>query len=235
MDRPALALLALLLIATAAVLALRLVRAARRRGAARAAYLDDCAMLLGAVRRGRGATGFARICGQYRGQTFDVQAVPDTLNMRKLPALWVLVTLPVPTPLRATLDVMIRPTGIEPFSNFGTLPEQIVPPAGFPEDCTIRTDATDALPPASLLAPHLDLFDQDRIKELVLSPKGLRITMLAEEANRGRYLIFRDAEMGLEPLPRDAIAPLLDRLLALHGDILAAHGANDSPQDRRRA
>ncbi len=59
------------------------------------------------------------------------------------------------------------------------------------------------------------------MKELVLSPRGLRIVILAEEADRGRYLIFREAEMGMDALPPARLAPLLDRLRALRKDILA--------------
>jgi hypothetical protein len=44
--------------------------------------------------------------------------------------------------------------------------------------------------------------------------------ILAEEADRGRYLIFREAEMGREPLAPARLEPLLDRLAALREDVL---------------
>ena len=78
-----------------------------------------------------------------------------------------------------------------------------------------------SLPPAELLARHADLFADPRVKELDLSPKGLRIVILAEEADRGRYLIFREAEMGMTPLDPDRVAPLLDRLRDLRKDVMA--------------
>ena len=64
-------------------------------------------------------------------------------------------------------------------------------------------------------------FQDPRVKELVLSPKGLRIVILAEEADRSRYLIFREAEMGRTPLPPARLEPLLDRLAAIRKDVLA--------------
>jgi hypothetical protein len=203
-----------------AVLAAQTFRAGRARAAERSALFDLSADLFAGPRRGTGSAGFPRLAGQYGGSEFDLQAVPDTLTFRKLPALWVLVTLPSPLPVGATLDVMIRPTGTELFSHFHTLPDQIAAPPGFPDDCTIRTDDPDALPPEAVLRPHLGLFDDERVKELVISPKGLRITFLAEEANRGRYLIFRDAELGRTPLPAARILPYLDALLALRADLL---------------
>ena len=74
----------------------------------------------------------------------------------------------------------------------------------------------------AVLRPHLHLFDDPTVKELVISPKGLRITFLADEAHRGRYLIFRDAEMGHVPLPPEDLRPRLDALLALRAAIMAA-------------
>ena len=51
-------------------------------------------------------------------------------------------------------------------------------------------------------------------------PVGIKIPD-TEEADRGRFLIFREAEMGRNPLPPAQLQPLLDRLAALREDILA--------------
>jgi hypothetical protein len=152
---------------------------------------------------------------------FDLQAIPDTLTFRKLPALWVLVTVPEALPLDATLDLMARPSGNEPFTKFATLPQSLPTPPELPKEVAIRTDDASCLPPPDLIAAHADLFQDPRVKELVLSPRGLRIVILAEEADRGRYLIFREAEMGGTPLPPSRLEPLLDRLAALRQDVLA--------------
>lgn len=189
------------------------------RQAARAAFFDGCKSLFTDGLKAIAPTGFPRLSGRYRGQVFDLQAVPDTLTYRKLPALWVLVTLPAPQPVRATFDLMIRPGGYAPFSNFHALPDQIAAPAGFPADCAIRTDDPANLPDEVLLRRHLPMFQDARMKELVISPKGLRLVWLAEEANRGRYLLFRDAEMGREPVSAAALRPLMDALLALQADL----------------
>ena len=219
MERLGIGFLALCLGIGLVALAVLTLRASRARKATRQVYLSDCEALFDAPVTALTPIGFPRLNGRYQGALFDIQAVPDTLTFRKLPALWVLVTLPVPLPLRATLDFMVRSTGIEPFSNYHTLPDQIAPPHGFPEDCRLRTDDPQALPPRSLLSPHAAIFDDPCVKELLLTPKGLRITFLAEEANRGRYLIFRDAELGSAPLPARKLIPHLDALLSLRADI----------------
>lgn len=193
----------------------------KARGARRAAFLDDVQTLFSHGLKKLNPDGFPRISGDYQGVTFDIQAVPDALNIRKLPTLWLLVSLPEPLPLRATFDLMMRPRGVEMFSRHADLPIQMEPDAAFPHDCTIRTDHPAGLPPRELLLKHLSMLEDPRAKELLISPKGLRIVWLAEEANRGRYLIFRDSEMGLDPFPAADMKPLLDDLLALRADILA--------------
>lgn len=201
-------------------LALRLVRETHARKTARAGYFDAVKPLFTGGETRLQPTGFPRMTGHRDGLAFDLQAVPDTLTFRKLPALWVMVTLPEPLPVKATIDLLARPSGNEPFSHFAALPQSLPTPPGLPKDVAIRSDDAPNAPPESLILRHADLFDDPQIKELVISPKGLRIVLLAEEADRGRYLIFREAEMGMHPLPPARLTPLLDRLAALRDDIL---------------
>ena len=218
MDQPALLVVIVALGLLLLRLAIRLSDAVSRRRAARAGYLDLCRPLLSDARSRIEPDGFPRLAGTHRGARFDLRVVADTLTTRKLPALWLLVTLTEPQPPVSTWHLMLRPRGTETFSNFGQLPRLLPPQAGLPADAAVRTDAPSGAPPAAL-AKTLARLGEDRLKEVVLSPKGLRLTWLAEEAHRGRYLIFRDAEMGLSPLPADAVRPLLDALLALREDL----------------
>lgn len=201
-------------------LTLQLVQANRARTAARAAYFDAVKPLFSGVVQRIEPSGFPRLTGHHFGLAFDLQAIPDTLTFRKLPALWVMLTLPDLLPIRVTLDLMARPSGNETFSRFSTLPSVLPPIPGLPKDVAIHCD-DGPLPPVDLLLAHADLFSDPRVKELVLSPKGLRVVILAEEADRGRYLIFREAEMGMTPISPESIAPLLDRLRALRKDVLS--------------
>jgi len=220
MDRVIITAIVLGLGAIVATLALNLRRAAQARSGIRGAFLNACRDLLAQPRMQIVATGYPRLAGKYQGLEADIQVMPDTLTFRKLPALWVLVTLPGPLPVRATVDLMIRPTGVEPFSRFQSLNTQLDRPLGFPEDCAIRTDCQADMPSEPLVRAHLHLFDDPMVKELVISPKGVRLVFLAEEAQRSRYLIYRDCEMGQTPLPAERLAPKLEALLALRADVL---------------
>lgn len=197
----------------------RLVHETRARATARAAYFDAVKPLFDAGETRVQPTGFPRMTARKGGLTFDLQALPDMLTFRKLPALWVIVTLPEPLPIEATLDLMTRPSGNEPFTRFTTLPQSLPGLPGLPKEVAIRSDDARRCPPESLILRHADIFDDPMVKELVISPKGLRIVMLAEEADRGRFLIFREAEMGRQPLDSARLAPLLDRLHTLREDV----------------
>lgn len=197
-------------------------RAAGARRADRLAYFDDCQRLLSDVRIGRSADGFARLNGSVGGLLIDLQVLPDLLNFRKLPSLWLMVTLPVPQPVRGTTDFMMRPTGSEIFSRFGTLPIALSTPAAFPADLAVRTDDPAAAPGETVLDAVRAAFFSPKVKEVLISPRGLRIVWLAEEADRSRYLIFRDAELGRQPLSPRVLQPLLDHLLAIADAIAAA-------------
>ena len=194
------------------------------RKVARAGYLDPCLQLFEGARKGVAETGFARISGHYRGQMFDVQVVPDSLNLRKLPCLWLLVTLPERLPVSGTFDAMMRATGAETFSKFGDLPDLIATPAGFPEGCTIRTDGAGQWPSAAVIGRYMAGLDKARLKEVVLAQTGLRVVWLVQEADRGRYLLFRDAELGGQALDALVLAPLMDGLCTLWADLMAGAG-----------
>ena len=147
---------------------------------------------------------------------FDLQALPDTLTFRKLPALWVMITITEPQPVTGETHIMARATGQESFSTHAQMPVEVNLPPGFPPDCTLRCTDPKALPTPEIFARIADLFSDPTVKEAVLSPKGLRLVVLAEEADRANYLIFRDAELGRHPLPETRLHPLLEALADLH-------------------
>lgn len=218
MDRPSLLLTILVLGSFLFWQARRLREMARARAHARATFFDLCRPLLSDARHRLEPDGFPRIAGTYGGARFDLRVVPDTLTTRKLPALWLLVTMPEPQPLRATWHLMLRPRGTETFSSFGGLPRALPPRPDLPSDSVLRTDAPPGAPPPAL-ASLVETLGEDRLKEVILSPQGLRLTCLLEEAHRSRYLLFRDAEMGRTPLPPATLQPLLDALLDLSAGI----------------
>jgi hypothetical protein len=161
------------------------------------------------------AAGVWKLTGQYKGQIFQLKAIVDTLATRKLPSLWLMVTLPETQSVKATLDLMMRPTGPSTFSNFDFLPHTVKTPTGFPEHAVLRTDDPKKCPSAELLRPHLDLFETRAGKELLISARGLRIVVLVAEVDRLRYGVFREANFGDTVIDKDLVSECLETLLAL--------------------
>lgn len=211
---------AVLALVAGAVVVFALRREQALRAMRRARFLSAVEGLFSGVQQRLQPSGFPRLGGVHEGVTFDIQVVPDTLSLRKLPALWVIVSVPDPLPTGATVDLMLRPTGMETFTNFNRLPVQVPVPAGFPHDCAIRTDAPGAVPHEAALRAVLAVVEVDRLKEVLVTPKGVRLVFLAEEAHRGRYLIYRDAEMGRIPLAPARLAPFLAAATELRDAVL---------------
>ena len=187
--------------------------------ARRGALLDPCRALFADTLIRCDPLGYPRMAGTAQGLRWDVQVVPDALAVRKLPALWLLLSLPEALPLSGTLHLMLRPTGAEGFSRFRNLPLQHDLPEGFPHDAALRSNDAAMLTHADRLRPLLTLWG-DALKEVILSPKGLRVTLLMEEADRKNYLILRQTDLGQAPADPAQLGLALAALAGLRADIL---------------
>jgi len=183
-------------------------------------FADVLAAIEKPVFEQRGADGFPRMSGTYQGFPIQIYPLVDTLATRRLPALWLMVTLQDKLPVKAHFDLMMRPAGPTTFSNFDHLPHTSDSQEGFPEQAVIRTDDAEEVLPASLLAPHLEPFFGPRAKELLITENGLRIVWLLAEAERARYGVLRQAEFGEVQIEGLLVRDLLDRLIAIRKDIL---------------
>lgn len=188
---------------------------ARRLKSGRAAALDQLAARMQGARIVQDPSGHPRLTGRHRDHSFDIRLIPDSLSFRKLPALWLMITLREPQPVPGEARIMARASGLEPFSTFAGLPLTVALPPAFPQGCTLKLDRTEALPPADVMADLARGFADPAWKEAVIGAKGLRLVLLAEEADRVPYLIYREAGLGLDPIPADRALGLMDRLIAL--------------------
>lgn len=221
--------LAIALAALLAWFAWRALGEHRAATATRRARLSDVNALLDHAVETPLPTGYVKLSGTYRGHPVVIEPVVDTLNVRKLPVLWLMVTVPAAVPVRATFDLMMRATGLEIFSRYAQLDHTIEPPEGFPEWCGIRTDDPAHLPAPEIVSRYLQRFHDGSGKELLISPKGVRMVIMLDEADRGGYLIFRDARFGTQRTEPDLIKSVLDDLIALRDDLATAAQAEALP------
>ncbi len=159
------------------------------------------------------------LSGTYQGHVFQLKAIIDTLATRKLPSLWLLISLPEAQPVQATLDMMLRPASATSFSNFDFLPHTLRTPEGFPPEAVLRTDALQLCPPPKMLLKHLDLFREAKAKELLISPRGLRIVMHVAEVDRLRYMVLREARFDDTVIDAAFTEQAMKVLLALNAEL----------------
>lgn len=181
----------------------------RREGRWRADLLSDCAGRLAAPRLGRDRAGFATLRGRYAGTAVDVRLVPDTLVHRRLPQLWLQVTLRTPLPTGCVLDVLRRPAGAE-FYAPDHLPNRYPVPEAWPPDTPVRgTAGADSL--HARLAPVLAQILMDpRVKEVLFTPDGLRLTLQASQGTWGTYLLLRGSRFPIERVSPELFDGILD-------------------------
>lgn len=210
----------------AAALAVLLARQYKRENAKRAdqgrVLFEPVLPLFEKAEVKRGTTvGVWTLSGHYRNHLFQLKTVADTLATRKLPSLWLMVTMPEPMPVVSTTNMMMRAAGVTSFSNFDFLPHTLPLPPTFPEQATLRSDANESREIVSIMGRHLNVFHTSRGKELLISPKGVRIVVQLAEGDRARYGVFREANFEGTSVDAHTATQIMDSLIALRNDIHA--------------
>jgi hypothetical protein len=191
------------LIAFAAVLAVLALREHRGAVAARRSLLDSCCGVLNDERLTAGGDGFPVLEGRAHGRQIKATLIPDTMVVRRLPQLWLSVTLKHRLPISPTLSILARHTGCEFYASTLDLPQRIDPPAGFPLDVLVRGDGEGASILCRQLAPTLSQMLKDpRVKEIIMAPGGVRIVRQVAEGRRGEHLLLRQAVFDVREIPR---------------------------------
>jgi len=188
--------------------------------AERGAIFADALAALERYRVEQDDVNFPVLTGRYRGFEIKLEPVVDHVAARKLPSLWLLATVKAELPQTAALDLLARPLNTEFFSPSGVMEHRLPAPAGFPADLRVSADRLDGLPSEAVIAGQAALFAEPKMKELVTTPKGVRLVYQLAEAERPYYLVLRQAEFG-ERLRLDPalMRRLLDRAIAIIEDL----------------
>jgi hypothetical protein len=200
-------------------------RYTKRRAAAQATSADllysDLLPLLENHERSPGESiGSWKVTGRYRREIFQFHTITDTLSVRKLPSLWLLVTLPKPQALAATFDMMMRASGQTTFSKFDFLPHTLRLPEDFPPEAVLRSDQQSPAP-ENAMRGALRLFRNNRGKELLITPKGLRIVIQLAESEKARYGVYREARFSDARIAAPLAIEIMNTLLQLDQDLNA--------------
>ncbi|MBZ9995438.1 MULTISPECIES: hypothetical protein [unclassified Mesorhizobium] len=167
------------------------------------------AVIVDAANVSNGTAGVLTWEGSWNSRRVQVRTIVDTLATRKLPTRWLSVSITEKVAVPATFDMMMRPGSPTTFSNFDHLAHTLPKAPGFPAEAVLRTDHRGTRFPQGIITGHLELFSDGRAKELLITPKGVRMVWLLAEAERARYGVFRQAAFGDTRID----AMLIERLL----------------------
>ncbi len=190
-----------------------------RKKAIRAAYFDDCKFLFEQCRIVQEGTDFPVLEGRYQGYQIRLEPVVDHMGVRKLPSLWLMVSLLGELPVPGMVDFLARPQNTEFYSPSAGLPISLRIPPDWPQHAILRTDIEDQSPPIALLRPHVGIFGDPKTKELLVTPRGVRIVYQASQGERAYYLVLRLPEFGEARLPETVARQLLEQVIAVYSSV----------------
>jgi hypothetical protein len=182
---------------------------------ARRNLLDNCTGALDRSVLTHASDGFPQLIGSHRGRGVQIELLPDTMTMRRLPQLWWSTTLLDRNPGLPGLAILVRHCGTEFYSLTSRFPHRLDPPRGLPDEVLIRGDV-GAERLLDELAPVIGgILEDKRVKEIAITERGLRIVRQAAEGKRGEHLLLRQAVFENATVPRSELAEVLDQLRAM--------------------
>jgi hypothetical protein len=197
-------------------------RDARRQRQQRAALFSQCLELFQAYRVTQQGADFPTLEGTYRGFRVKLEPILDTVAWRKIPSLWLKATVFAPNPQSGVLDFLVRPQGAEFYSPSESLPHRLRVPEGWPQHAILCTDDRAQMPQPDLITPHMALFDDPKMKELLVTPRGVRLVWQIWQAERSEYLVLRQAKFSGTAVDRAPVRLLLDTAIAVSTSLNAA-------------
>lgn len=190
----------------------------RRRLASRRVLLNDCAGLFEPHALRHGGDGFPRLTGRRGARNIDVRLISDTMTIRRLPQLWLQVTVLERLAGVGGLAVLVRPSGYEFYSLTETFHHVVDAPSILPREVIVRAkDAKSASLLGKLASPMAAILADPRVKEIAVTGEGLRIIIQAAEGRRGDYLLLRQAvfdDASVSPAELDSVLASIEQLRA---------------------
>jgi hypothetical protein len=180
----------------------------------RRALLDQAAGLLDDATVTVGRDGYPVLNGlSADGSRISLEVVADSLVPRRLPQLWLRLTLLAPEATsRPSIGVLARPVGTEFYSRVLDLPDTIAPSFATEFPLLMRgRGATDAAIQRTSGLFHT-LFADPALKEIVITPRGAGTVRQIAEGDRGAHVLYRQMRFPVKQVSlefvRDALAEL---------------------------
>ncbi len=180
----------------------------------RANIFNDCINLLSETSKKQVGTGFPSLQGMCAGYQVSMEVIEDTLTARKVPPLWLTVTVMGNAPSYGSLDIIVRPQNTEFYSPSWHWDGNLQIPPGWPQHAIVKYQYVVA--PLEVLNDFVPkLFVDAKVKELLVTPTMVRITYLAKQAERGEYMLMRNALFDGAPINKAEVEVLLDHAIKI--------------------
>ena len=188
----------------------------------RSRLLDDCISLLTEPTLIQQGMDFPKLNGIYDGFSVSLELLVDTLAVRKVPPLWLMVNIKGKRPINGSLDIVVRPQNNEFYSPSWQWDGNLQAPHNWPAHSSIKYQKQ----PASLdvLNQYVPvLFQDEHMKELLVMPDFVRLTYLAKQADRGEYMIMRNSVFESEPIDKTVVEQLIKQAIAIRNALEMEH------------
>jgi hypothetical protein len=222
-------LLALVAAIVVTTLAAIVIRDQRRLASQRRGLLDQVSDILDNSRVHLARDGFPMLDGNLSdGRRLHIELIADTLVCRRLPQLWLKLTLAEHSPQnRPSIGALARPTGAEFYSLVHDLPEWLPPPRT-DTSMLMRGDGTATAAEVERSGSIFSaLFRNPAVKEAVITAKGVRLIRQVAEGDRGAHLLLRQVRFPLE-----AVSPDLLRTAIAEAQLLSEALADSNTKTR---
>ncbi|PBC01391.1 hypothetical protein [Mesorhizobium sp. WSM3860] len=161
--------------------------------AKRRELLDDAAKLLPNVQISFAPDHLPILVSRLEdGRQIRVELFADTMVTRRLPQLWLRVTLSELRECnRPAIGALARPTGAEYYSLVHDMPEWMAPPETGTSLLMRGDGRATAWQVERAATMFRSLFSDPGVKEAVISPRGTRVIRQAAQGDRAAHLFLR--------------------------------------------
>lgn len=168
--------------------------------------------------------GYPVLTGKFHGFPVSAEPMVDTMTLRKLPTLWLTLTIRCRLDVSAPLDILLDPNGTEFFSPNTEFPVTLPAPHWLDTHARLATTAQDHHP-VDVLDRLRPLLRDGSLKEVLVNRGGLRLVHRIAEAHQSAYRTTRRAEFDAVTLD----AGWLRDTLGIATATAAAHRAGGTP------
>jgi len=192
--------------------------AVRYKADARSRIFDECSSLLANAQQRLDKSNLPILEGDYDGYKVSLSIVEDTLGWRKVPPLWLLIKVEANVQGVGTLDYIVRPSNNEFYSPSWQWNGNLAIPANWPQHAILKYQHQSV--DFALINSFIpQLFADANMKELLIMPNFTRLTYMVKQAERGEYLIMRNAIYENTPISSSVVEALLKQAIAIRLNI----------------